>query len=217
MSKKPVIIGLLILVIAGCQTTPARQFTVGDVIWEDDFSTAFGWDHFTVGGVRVGPAEGRYEMHAATNQYVRGFNPSLDTVADSVIEVQTMQFSAYDNNAYGIICRGALNNNAAGYYFLIGGDGSYSIRKGRADDVEALVGWSRTTVINRESNKNTIKAVCIDDYLALYINDKFVADTHDSAYKSGYPGFVVAVSQGHQIDVVFDDLVIHEASLLQGK
>jgi hypothetical protein len=148
---------------------------------------------------------------------VRGFNPSADTVADSIIEVQTMQFSAHDNNAYGIICRGALNNSAAGYYFLIGGDGSYSIRKGQDDDAKALVRWSRTTAINRDSNKNTIKAVCIEDYLALYINDKFVADTHDSAFKSGYPGFVVAVSQGHEIDVTFDDLVIHEAALLKGK
>jgi hypothetical protein len=217
MSKNYVIIGLLTLVIAGCQTTPAHQFTVGHVLWKDDFGTAFGWDHFTVGGVQVGPEGGAYEMRADTNQYVRGFNPSADTVADSVIEVQTMQLSAHDNNAYGVICRGALNNNAAGYYFLIGGDGSYSIRKGQADDVEALVGWSRTTAINRESNKNTIKAVCIDDYLALYINDKFVAATHDSAFKSGYTGFVVAVSQGHEIDVIFDDLVIHEASLLEEK
>ena len=213
MSKKPFIIGLLILVVTGCRTAPSRQFTVGNVLWEDDFSTAFGWDHFTGGSVQIGPVNGVYEMRSNTNQYVRGFNRSAHTVADGVIEVQAMQFSPYNNNAYGVICRGAPNDNAAGYYFLIGGDGSYSIRKGQDDDVNALVGWSRSTVINRGLNWNNIKAICVEDYLALYVNGRFVADAHDSSFKSGYVGLVVAVAQGHEIDVTFDDLIVHEASL----
>jgi len=111
-----------------------------------------------------------------------------------------------------VVCRASAGeDNASGYYFLIGGDGSYSIRKGR-DDIDALVSWARSDVINRGAGSNTIRAVCMGDYLALYVNGEFIADAHDNTYRGGFVGFVAAAAEGTIVEIAFDNLRIWEAT-----
>lgn len=191
--------------------SPSGNYEMGEIIYEENFDVGAGWDIMDTQGVIVEVRAGRYWMQSPYNSYVRGFNSQRhDNV---VIEVVTSQTSGEDTNAYGVVCRGQLGTRVSGgYYFLIGADGSYSIRVGRAGDVEALVPWARSSAVNKGISNNIIRVVCVDDYLALYVNNEFVADTRDDRYQSGYAGFAVATRTGTFIDVSFDNLTIWEAT-----
>jgi hypothetical protein len=200
--------------LGACQSTPSRNYILGDVLLEEEFTNTFDWDNRVAGDVRIGVDNGDYRMRANVNQYVRGFNNQRHS--NVVIEVDTLQRSPEETNAYGVVCRAsATDGRSTGYYFLIGADGTYSIRKGVDGDVEALVSWAHSDVIDNGPGPNTIRAVCVEDYLALYVNDQFIADTRDTSYRTGYAGFAVATRQGTAIDVAFDNLMIWSASLAQ--
>lgn len=202
-----VLCGLLLTI--GCQTRPSRQIAAGDVLLEDDFSHPYGWDNRAQDSVEIGVRDGVYEMRSDVTQYVRGFNTEIH--GDAIIQVETRQLSVHEQNAYGIICRGSPGSRANGYYFLIAGNGFYSIRRGQDNSIEALVDWAYSGAINRGIGRNVVRAICAGDYFALHVNDQFVAEASDSSFKTGYTGFVVATSQGGDVDILFDDLVILEA------
>ena len=210
MQKQLVLWGCLIL-LACCRPVASQQVVTGDVLLTDEFNQAYHWDAFAQQQVEVGVQNGAYAMRSNVKEYVLG--RGLDQYTDVVIEVSSRQFSTFNKNAYGIICRASSGNSGSGYYFLIGGDGSYSIRKGRDQKVDALVSWAHSGVIHWGQSRNLIRVVCVDDYLALYANGEFVTEVRDSTYQSGYVGFVVAVAEGGVIDVTFDNLIIREAAL----
>jgi hypothetical protein len=211
MFYKLMILGwLLLLTSAACRSQPTQRYTMGELLLQEDFSQAFGWDAFTFNDIQIGVRDGVYEMRSNVREYVRGFNERIHR--NVVIEVESRQFSSEVNNAYGVVCRASPGNAASGYYFLIGADGTYSIRRGRDDQVEALVSWNHSSAINAGTSKNIIRAICADDYLALYVNGDFVADAYDNTFKSGFAGFAVAVSQAGDIDVTFDNLKIWNAA-----
>jgi hypothetical protein len=135
-------------------------------------------------------------------------------LADTVVEVETTQLSAYRNNAYGVMCRANPTDNSNGYFFLISGDGNYTIRRGAVDQVKALIPFTYSDAIRQDKGINRIRAVCIGDYLALYVNDVFVAETHDDYFSRGYTGLSVAVVKGGDADIAFDDLTVYNAALL---
>src|SRR3972149_3255130 len=75
---------------------------------------------------------------------------------DVVIEVNATQFSApdNDNNDYGVACR--IQDEGAGYYLLISGDGFYAIMKAVGDERDPLVDWTESDAIIRgNGSKNT--------------------------------------------------------------
>lgn len=206
-------VGIVSTLLAGCGAKPAAGFVIGDVLLEEGFDRGIGWDSGTRDEVSIGVMGSAYRIRTHVNSYVRGFNSTR--YEDVVIDVDASQFSAHEPNAFGVICRGALSDETAnGYYFLIGGDGSYSIRKGQFGEINALVTWARSDAVREGAALNRIRAVCIHDYLALYVNDQFVADVRDSTFHSGYIGFAAAASAGSTLDVAFDNLVIRAGQLV---
>jgi hypothetical protein len=191
---------------------PSARYVTEDVLVEEDFTQVFDWDEAASGGVVIGAADGAYRMQSNTSQYVRavGGRPQ----GDVVIEVSALQLSSERTNAYGVMCRASPNDGESrGYYFFIGGDGTYSIRRGLGGSVDALVNWSRSSAIHRGSAANSLRVICVEDYLALYVNDEFVAEVHDNTFATGYIGFALATSEGTTIEVAFDDLTIWSAHL----
>lgn len=204
---------VVVILLAGCTTQPQTDYTVGERLLDETFDSASAWEQAAVDGVTIGVVNGMYQITADVNSYVRGFyrTGSFD---DVVIDVLTQQISLEDNNAYGVVCRGAMSQEqATGYYFLIGGDGSYSIQKGKDGDLHPLVHWARSDVINQGRSFNQIRVICIEDYLALYVNDRFVADTRDQSYETGRIGLVATTAEDTVIEVRFDDLVVLQGML----
>jgi len=204
---------LLALLIAGCQPRqPTEASNPGDVLLRENFDRPIGWDSGTQDNVRIGTEGSTYRIHTDSNAFTRGFNSSR--YDDVVITVDASQLSAGRNSAYGVVCRGAADDTSSnGYYFLIGGDGSYSIRKGQVGEVNPLIHWARSDAINQGAGFNRIQVMCVDDYLALYVNDQFIVEIRDQTYSGGYIGFTAATSDNQVLDVAFDNLIVQEAAL----
>ena len=79
----------------------------------------------------------------------------------------------------------------------------------------ALSCWTYSDAIQQGRSINRIRAVCVGDYLALYVNGQFVAEICDSYFNRGYAGLTAAVPEGGEVDVTFDDLTITSASLVE--
>jgi hypothetical protein len=73
------------------------------------------------------------------------------------------------------------------------------------------VDWTSSDKIRKGPAQNTIRAVCLNDYLALYINGAFMGDTIDDTYTSGQVGLVGAAASRLGITVEFDNLAVSEA------
>lgn len=99
-----------------------------------------------------------------------------------------------------------------GYVFLIQGGGSFAIMRARGRDLTPLVDWKASDAINRGPSENHIRAICADDYLALYVNDKFLGDATDSTYSSGQVGLAASAATRLGAQIAFDNLTISAAA-----
>lgn len=105
----------------------------------------------------------------------------------------------------------AAANDGDGYLFLIQGSGSYGIFKATDRALTPLVNWQISDAINVGPNENELRAVCMGDYLAFYVNDTFVADVTDSTYSEGQVGLAASSANRLGLDVQFDDLTVSPA------
>lgn len=204
----------LVLLAAGCETRPSRSYMLGDVLEEVDFSRLSDWERYVHPDQRVDFQidDGSYRVRADHG----GFMWTLNTRAhdDVVIQADSVQLSEDPDNAYGLMCRASGSANGDGYYFFISGDGMYTIRRGAGRQVSALIPWTRSAAIQQGRAINRIRIVCVEDYLALYVNGAFVAETFDSLYRRGYAGITAAAAPEGDLDVIFDDLILWRGDLV---
>ncbi len=104
--------------------------------------------------------------------------------------------------------------NGDGYLFLIQGGGSWGIFRARGRDLFPLHDWTPSELIQRgPGGLNHLRAVCADDYLALYINEQFVADVADNSFASGQVGLAASAYSRLGAEISFDNLVVSEATV----
>lgn len=211
---KDLLFAFVLLVAVGCSVQPTERFALGDEIMHVGFDSSIAWEQYINADQHVDfqIVDGEYRAQAWDGGFM--WTTRLPETSDSVIEVETTQLSEYRNNAYGVMCRAAPTDNSNGYYFLISGDGNYTIRRGAVDEVHALIPFTYSSAIRQDKGINRIRAVCIGDYLALYVNDMFVAETHDNYFHRGYTGLTAAVVADGEVDIAFDDLTVWEATAL---
>lgn len=102
-------------------------------------------------------------------------------------------------------------NNGDGYLFLVEGTGRFAIMRARGRNVVPLLDWTSSDAIRKGPAQNTIRAVCLNDYLALFVNGTFLGDAIDDTYTSGQVGLVGAAASRLGITVEFDNLTVSEA------
>lgn len=203
------LLGITLVLLAACGG-PSQEFQPGERMLDESFDAENAWESYQSGSVNFRVDDGVYRVQTGDEGYIWGLNNQEHE--DVIIEVTSIQNSTHENNAYGVICRADISNNGDGYYFLISGDGYYTISKGEGDNVNQLVEWTSSSAINTGQASNTIRAVCSGNYLALYVNDKFLAETTDSDYKAGFTGFAATAFEGGDTDISFDDLTISTAA-----
>jgi hypothetical protein len=204
------------IVCAGClpqiPLPPAsRTVTTGEQLLDESFDTPRAWDTYNLQGALLGVTNGAYRIQAGISQYVFGlYHASYDNV---VIEAEAYLKSDYRKGIFGVMCR--ASSAGKGYYFVISADGNFSIRRGAGNAVDPLVQWQATTALNTQTGRNLLRVVCVGDYLALYINGQFVADTTDRYYRRGSIGLTAALpiraKANDVIEVVFDNVRVWAA------
>jgi len=211
-----ILTGVLVAVVmlSGCAPrTPSVTVAFGDVLLEEGFDESFAWEQYISadGLVNFGVGDGVYNVWAQNGGFSWGLNATAHT--DVILQVDTQQYTDEPDNAYGIMCRAAPSNNGDGYYFMISGDGGATIRIGTQDTVRALVAWERTSAVNQGRGINRIRAACIGDYLALWVNGQFVMEVRDDTFQRGFAGITGAIPEGKVMQVAFDDFTIWEGLL----
>jgi hypothetical protein len=208
MMKHSIVLLLFAFLLGACSGGPSQPVTRGALLIEDDFNAPGQWDTADVPAATVEIADGVFHFDAEAGRYI--FSVDYRTQIDTVTEATARLWSEDASNGFGIICR--ANADGEGYYFLIGGDGSGTIRRSAGREVKALAAWTQTGAVITGGAQNRIRAVCDGDYLALYVNDQFVAEARDSLYGSGYTGFVVVTTRERQrVEVDFDALRVYAA------
>jgi hypothetical protein len=99
-----------------------------------------------------------------------------------------------------------------GYLFLVQGSGAYGIFRATARNLTPLVDWTISDVIDTAPGLNRLRAVCIGDYLALYVNDQLLAQAFDTSYREGQVGLAASASNRLGVRVQFDNLTVRAGS-----
>jgi hypothetical protein len=209
------------LLLAACSTTQANSPTelVGfsEPRATDHFDTdEAAWDTFTspdeqaLFWVNDGVLEGAVVAN-------RGYIWSLNNqhYRDVSIQGTVTQTRGSQGNGFGLMCR--ADKSGDGYYFVISSAGQYAILKGDLDegaDPVPLVKWQTNPAVQRGFEANKLEAICVNDYLALYANDQFLADAHDKTFAAGQLGVVLGAADTTAW-VSFDDIIVRDAMLLR--
>lgn len=210
-----------ILLAASCQSLlervsagerPSVGFRYLDLLYSDSFDETGDWRTYERDDLSMTVAAGSYRISLAARQYVWTQLPTL--YEDIVLEAEVRQLSDFEHNAFGIACRLDPANSGRGYYFLIGGDGYYSIRWSNGRSLDEIVRARQSSAIKRGASRNRIKALCLGDYLALWVNGHFVAEARDSRANAGAAGLAAVMNyRGKTLSVAFDELKIWRSAL----
>ncbi|MEL6405599.1 MAG: family 16 glycoside hydrolase [Chloroflexota bacterium] len=188
------------------------EITVGDILLEVDFSDEDDWENYEEETRFVLVDDDEYVGEVEENNFIWGQHDEV--YEDVVIQVTARQDGGEDNNGYGVICRTEEDvNTFDGYHFLIDGLGNGAILRYDADEgYTALVTWEQFDEINVDDEPNIMHIVCVDEYLALYVNGELIAEAEDDEYDEGVVSFVVINFEDDGFArAIFDDLIVYEA------
>lgn len=221
-----IVVGLVFILLAltACNSGDAsKTATQGDELFSVTFDTLDSWE---TGSYPVGAEDpdsalsisgGRYEIeHRAAQSTSFTWGAGGNAHQDVIIEVTAEQLSSENDNLYGVGCRLSTEKNGdqSGYVLLVSGDGHYGIARLNNRSLFFILGWNQSDAIHEGQASNSIRAVCIDDYLALYANGKFLGEASDSQYiRAGQVGLFAGVIEGQTARVTFDDLRVYEGTL----
>lgn len=136
---------------------------------------------------------------------------SEESYDNAVIQAEVTFENGTDNNAYGVVCRSSEAGIGRGYQFMISGDGYYAIWLTDSGSYRFAADWERSTAININST-NEITAVCVDDYIAFYVNDTLLVDTYDDVYQGGTVGLAIFTFEENS-EISADNVFIWSATM----
>lgn len=190
------------LVLTACGARPPLV-ELGALMFSDSFDAPDGWDQYDSGDIQVVIENGSFRFDVPSGGYYLSRDGREHT--DIILEVTARILSDDRSNGVGIICRAQPDGD--GYYFLIGNDGSATIRRGQDREADPLVAWTRTNAVRTGNASNTLRAACIGQTLALWVNGEFIGSTTDPLYSSGQTGLVgVTTRRGDRLAVDFSGL-----------
>ena len=226
-SRLPLLLIILALIASACGTDARHtedDFEVGETILTIDFAdeASFETGDYEEAGASLSIEDGRYRLMQAGERTAYIWGQGGEEAANVIVEAVAAPQSDFANNLYGVMCR--VNAEGEGYAFLISNDGFGAIAfadkgAGTQSSLSFIFDWVESDAINEGQAQNTVRAVCIDDYLALYINGEFVGDVEDTRFSDpGQVGliaglFIESGDESGEAIIEFDDLTVSEGSL----
>lgn len=201
---------LLFLTSLACSAT--QNFVPsGGVLYQDDFrNPQSGWGMLLDGNAGVaGYSNEAYHIYVKSPNVNLWAHPGLD-FKDVQVEADTLTFNGPTENRMGLVCR--MQDDANFYYFVISDDGYYAI--GKVKDGE----WSlletdemrphEAILTGRHSNH--LRADCIENLFALYVNDQLVGSAADDDFIHGDVGVLAGSFNTPGVDVYFDNFMVYK-------
>ena len=189
--------------------TEENGANTGTVVFSDDFSDEdSGWDIWSEDSLGFTVYnDGKYQIGVNSSMKYLWANP-YQNFTDVIVAVDVEKISSDDDVQMGIICRHQDVNNW--YALIYSGDGYAAIRKrSQTNGLETITEWVDAPSVNRGAASNQLRAECIGDRLALYVNDELAVETSDNDIQTGDIGLIAGtLENASSIDVFFDNLVV---------
>lgn len=188
------------------------EITLEDLVLEVEFDDDDDWEFYEEDTRFVMVDDDVYIAEVEDNATIWGQN--TDDFDDGVLSIVVLHDAGSEDSGFGIMCRANEDNNLEGYHFWISGDGEAAIQIYDEDEdgYDTLEGWEEIDAINI-GEENILHVVCVDDYLALYVNGELALETRDDTFDDGVTGLSVGNFEDDEFSrVLFDDLHIWEAS-----
>lgn len=217
-------LGIAALALAACGgSDPSDRPVAAETLLSETFDTPGSWEEGAYPPEAADPASrlavtgGRYEIaHRAERAASFTWGAGGAGYEDVIVEVRTEQLSTDKDNLYGVLCRLAQDDAGdwSGYALLISGDGHYGIADLSRGSLDFLLDWHQSGAIRQGQAANTIRAVCAENYLAVYANGEFLGEVKDSLYRrAGQVGLIAGASEGAAVRGAFDDLTVFAGTL----
>lgn len=191
------------------------DITIESILLEVDFEDDDDWENYSEDERFVEVDDGVYVAEVEGNNVIWGQNEDEEVYDDVVIQVTAAQAGGEDNNGYGVMCRTDENsNNLDGYHFWIASLGFGSIwMYETGEGYTELASWESDRAINEDDGEeNIIHVVCVDEYLALYVNGELIVEAEDDTFDEGVTGLVVRNFEDDGFArATFDDLTVYAA------
>jgi hypothetical protein len=220
--KYPLYLLLALLFLAACGPEPLRSsddLDIGEPFLSLSFDSPsdFETGDYPEAGAALSLEDGRYLIRQGGERTAYIWGQGGEPIQDVVVEALAMPQTNYPHDLYGLMCR--LDANGAGYLFLLSSDGFGAIARTDGRSLAFLLPWRQSGAINTGPAENTIRGVCVGDYLALYVNGEWLGDVRDSTYsQAGQVGlaaglFIEGAGESAEVVVAFDDLRLSPVSL----
>ncbi|MBN2549560.1 MAG: hypothetical protein JXB15_10410 [Anaerolineales bacterium] len=213
MKPKPtirtiILLGLVLFSLACRITAPGNpESTPGRVVFADDFSDPkSGWNQVIAENGETSYADGVFRILVNAPNMDIWARPGLN-LDDVHIEVDAIKVGGDRNNRFGVVCRLQGVNF---YTFMISSDGYFGIGKVR-NEIYELVGMSSlqlSEAIKLGSAVNHLRADCIGNRLAFYVNGTLLAEVQDDDLTSGDVGLIAGSYVTIGVDIRFDDFIV---------
>jgi hypothetical protein len=204
------VLALAVGMLAACQTQSPSETSapVRDILFEDDFEdSTSGWNRVAAASGESDYADGMYRILVNDAQLDIWARPGL-TYTDAIIEVDAIKVGGERDNRFGIVCR--VLSPTDFYTLMISSDGFYGIGKVKEGQFE-LIGaraMQPSSAILQGSAINHLRADCIGETLALFVNGQKVAEERDAEFTFGDVGLLAGSYENPGVDIRFDNFVV---------
>jgi hypothetical protein len=204
---------ILTLATSACQlsnpfaSTPTPAVQPGETLFYDDFTNpASGWEHFT-------SAEGTMDYDGSGYRFLVNalqanfWSTPGKSFRDVRLEVDVAKLNGPDENRIGLLCRFVEGNY---YFFMVSSDGYYTVGKYIGGNVIQL-GQNEMqpdSAINTGTAINHLRADCVGNNLAFFVNGNLVARAQDTDFVEGDVGLLAGTFSQPGVDVLFDNFVV---------
>lgn len=212
----------LALVLVGCQRNTLRgenDVTLGNDLFTLAFNdpASFETGDFPASNASLSIEAGKYIVRQAGDRTAYIWGQGGEPAQNVSVEAQAQPSSSFKNDLYGVMCR--VTEDGAGYAFVVSSDGFGAIARTDGKSLSFIFDWTENAAIKKGQAANTVRAICVDNYLALYVNGKLVGDAEDTRYpEAGQVGllagiFIEKADESGEVAVEFDALTVKHAEL----
>lgn len=194
------------------EPTPApapEEEPAGEVLFADDFEDPdSGWMTDDTDAGWMDYDDGAYVIYAVDEATIlwSGADQSFDDV-DVAVDATLVDGPRNDNVGFGVGCRMNVDDDT-GYFFLISGDGYYTILRSDPTEYVTLIEWSETDAVEQGNELNHIAALCEDDQLRFIVNGEEIDSTQDDTYAEGDLALAAITFEDAPGEVHFDNMVV---------
>lgn len=211
MKKLPLCIALLLLATLACSVTQLGQNFVptGGVLYQDDFSDPqSGWGMLNNDAGVAAYSKDSYHIYVKSPNVNLWAHPGQN-FSTVTVEADVLSAGGPAENRMGLICR--MQDAANFYYFVISDDGYYGIGKVKAGKwslLETPEMRPHSAILTGSSNH--LRADCVGDLFAFYVNDQLVGTAADKDFRSGDVGILAGSFNIPGADIYFDNFVAYK-------